>query len=103
MSKDWKKQTDTIEPLLDTILEYFPPVKIEEGNTQMLITSLDFSSFVGRIAIGRLQRGEVRPGMPIILAKRDGTQENHRIKDVFVIEGTKGIKFNNFRLVDILA
>lgn len=103
MSKDWKKQTDTIEPLLDTILEYFPPVKIEEGNTQMLITSLDFSSFVGRIAIGRLQRGEVRPGMPIILAKRDGTQEKHRIKDVFVYEGTERIKVDNVQPGDICA
>src|SRR5690554_7898488 len=69
----------------------------------MLITSLDFSSFVGRIAIGRLQRGEVRPGMPIILAKRDGTQEKHRIKDVFVYEGTERIKVDNVQPGDICA
>ncbi|RYM33789.1 translational GTPase TypA [Brumimicrobium glaciale] len=103
MSKDWKDQTDSIEPLLATILEYFPPVKIEEGNTQMLITSLDYSSFVGRIAIGRLQRGTMKPGMPIILAKRDGTHEKHRVKDVFVYVGTERIKVDSVQPGDICA
>src|SRR5690554_1353829 len=100
MSKDWKVQTDSIEPLLDTILEYFPPVKIEEGNTQMLITSLDFSSFVGRIAIGRLQRGTIKPGMPIVLSKGDGRQEKHRIKDVFVFAGTERVKVDSVQAGD---
>lgn len=103
MSKDWKDQTDSIEPLLASILEYFPPVKIEEGNTQMLITSLDYSSFVGRIAIGRLQRGTVKPGMSIILAKRDGTHEKHRVKDVFVYVGTERIKVESVQAGDICA
>src|SRR5690554_148439 len=103
MSKDWKVQTDSIEPLLATILEYFPPVKIEEGNTQMLITSLDYSSFVGRIAIGRLQRGIMKPGMPIILAKRDGTHEKHRVKDVFVYVGTERVKSESVQPGDICA
>src|SRR5690554_6241894 len=61
MSDDWKKPTDSINPLLDKILDYFEPTKVEEGNTQMLITSLDFSSYVGRIAIGRLNRGVIKP------------------------------------------
>jgi len=103
MSKDWKTPTDSIEPLLDTILEYFPPVKIEEGNTQMLITSLDYSSFVGRIAIGRLQRGTIKPGMPIILSKADGSQEKHRIKDVFVFAGTERVKVDSVQAGDICA
>ena len=71
-----------IVALLDTILEYFPPITIQEGNTQMLITSLDFSSFVGRIAIGRLERGELKEGMPISLVKRDGKIIKSRIKEL---------------------
>ena len=103
MSEDWQKPTTTITPLLDKILEYYPPITIEEGNTQMLITSLDFSSFVGRIAIGRLTRGVIKPNMPIVLAKADGTQQKHRIKDVFVFEGTKRIKVDSVQGGDICA
>ena len=103
MSKDWKEETDSIEPLLATILEYFPPVKIAEGNTQMLITSLDYSSFVGRIAIGRLQRGTIKPGMHIILSKSDGKQEKHKIKDVFVYVGTERVKAESVQAGDICA
>ncbi len=103
MSTDWKKPTDSIEPLLEEILNYFPPIKIEEGNTQMLITSLDFSSFVGRIGIGRLQRGELKPNMPILLAKSDGTLEKHRVKEVFVFQGTDRIKVEAVKAGDICA
>lgn len=103
MSDDWQKPTDTISPLLDLILDYFPPKKIEEGNTQMLITSLDFSSYVGRIAIGRLNRGEIRENMPVILAKRDGSQEKHRIKEVFVFEGLERKKVTEVQAGDICA
>lgn len=103
MSTDWRKPTDTIEPLLEEILNYFPPIKIEEGNTQMLITSLDFSSFVGRIGIGRLQRGELKPNMPILLAKSDGTLEKHRVKEVFVFQGTDRIKVDAVKAGDICA
>ena len=87
MSLYYKKPTDSITPLLYTILDYFPPRKIEEGNTQMLITSLDFSTFVGRIAVGRLHRGELKEGQNIVLAKRDGSQDKHKVKEVFVFEG----------------
>ncbi len=103
MSDDYKQQTDSILPLLDKILEYYPPKKIEEGNTQMLITSLDFSSFVGRIAIGRLTRGVIKANMPIILAKRDGTQQKHRIKDIFVFEGLERVKVESVQPGDICA
>lgn len=103
MSEDWKVKTDSITPLLDKILEYFPPIKIAEGNTQMLITSLDYSSFVGRIAIGRLTRGELKTNMPIILAKRDGTLEKHRIKDIFIFVGLERLKVDSVQAGDICA
>ncbi|MEJ6583669.1 MAG: translational GTPase TypA [Crocinitomicaceae bacterium] len=103
MSDDWKDQTDSITPLLDKILEYYPPITIPDGNTQMLITSLDFSSFVGRIAIGRLTRGEMKPNMPIILAKADGTLQKHRTKDIFTFEGTDRIKVDSVQPGDICA
>ena len=103
MSDDYKQPTDSILPLLDKILEYYPPKTIEEGNTQMLITSLDFSSFVGRIAIGRLTRGVLKSNMPVILAKRDGTQQKHRIKDIFVFEGLERVKVDVVQPGDICA
>jgi GTP-binding protein len=103
MSTDWKQPTTTIAPLLDQILDYFPPRKIEEGNTQMLITSLDFSTYVGRIAIGRLSRGEIKENQQIILAKRDGTHEKHRIKEVFVFDGLERRKVTSVQAGDICA
>ena len=103
MSTDWKQQTDSITPLLDQILAYFPPKSIEEGNTQMLITSLDFSSYVGRIAIGRLTRGVIKENQPIILSKSDGRQEKHRIKEVFVFEGIERAKVTEVQPGDLCA
>ena len=103
MSIDWKQPTDSITPLLDQILTYFPPKKIEEGNTQMLITSLDFSSYVGRIAIGRLTRGVLKENQPIILTKSDGRQEKHRIKEVFVFEGIERAKVTEVQPGDLGA
>ena len=103
MSTDWKTPSGSITPLLDEVLSYFPPKKIAEGNTQMLITSLDFSSYVGRIAIGRLTRGELKENMPIILSKRDGSQERHRIKELFIFEGIQRIKVSSVTPGDICA
>ncbi|MFM7474109.1 MAG: translational GTPase TypA [Crocinitomicaceae bacterium] len=103
MSEDWKQPTDSISPLLDRILDYFPPRKIEEGNTQMLITSLDYSSYVGRIAIGRLTRGEINENQPIIISKSDGKQEKHRIKEVFVFDGIERKKVSSVQAGDICA
>lgn len=103
MSTDWKQPKTDISALLDTILDYFPPKTIEEGNTQMLITSLDYSSYVGRIAVGRLTRGTLKENQPIILVKADGTQEKHRIKDVFVFEGIERRKVAEVQPGDICA
>ena len=103
MSDDWKVQTDSITPLLDKIIDYFKPKEIQEGNTQMLITSLDYSSFVGRIAVGRLLRGVIKENMPIQLAKRDGSMEKHRIKEVYVFEGLERKKVDLVQPGDICA
>jgi GTP-binding protein len=103
MSTDWKTPSGSIAPLLDEVLKYFPPKKIEEGNTQMLITSLDFSSYVGRIAIGRLTRGILKENMPIVLKKRDGSSERHRVKELFIFEGIQRIKVTSVTPGDICA
>ncbi len=103
MSVDYKQPTTSITPLLDQILEYFPPKKIDEGNTQLLITSLDYSTFVGRIAIGRLNRGELKVNQPIVLSKRDGTLEKHRVKELFVFEGLNRVKVDSVQAGDICA
>jgi GTP-binding protein len=103
MSTDWRNPSSTIMPLLDQILDYFPPRKIEEGTTQMLVTSLDFSTYVGRIAIGRLSRGEIKENQQVVLVKRDGVQEKHRIKEVFVFEGLERKKVSSVQAGDICA
>lgn len=103
MSTDWKQPTTDITPLLDTILEHIQPRKIEEGNTQMLITSLDFSSFIGRIAIGRLNRGTLKENQPILLGKRDGSLVKSKIKELFVFEGFGRLKVTEVQAGDICA
>ena len=103
MSDDWKNRTETIEPLLDMVVEHIPSPKIEEGTTQMLITSLDFSSFTGRIAIGRLQRGMLKSGMNISLVKRDGRIVKSKIKELFVFEGLGRKKVDEVQAGDICA
>lgn len=87
MSHDWKKPTSDITPLLDDIIRYIPAPQTEEGTTQMLITSLDYSSHVGRIAIGRLRRGQLSANQPVSLVKKDGTVQKHRIKQLFTFDG----------------
>ncbi|MEZ4809385.1 MAG: translational GTPase TypA [Allomuricauda sp.] len=103
MSEDWKKPTDNIEPLLDMVLEHVPEFKPQQGSTQMLITSLDFSSFTGRIAIGRLQRGILKEGQPISLVKRDGRIVKSRIKELYTFEGLGRIKVQEVNAGDICA
>ncbi|CDF80239.1 GTP-binding protein TypA/BipA [Formosa agariphila KMM 3901] len=103
MSDDWKNQTENIEPLLDMVIEHIPAPKIPEGNTQMLITSLDFSSFTGRIAIGRLTRGELKVGQQISLIKRDGSVVKNRIKELHIFEGLGRIKVDEVQTGDICA
>ena len=87
MSTDYDKPTDNILPLLDAIIEYIPEPATLEGPAQMLVTSLDFSKYVGRIAIGRVHRGTVREGMDIALCRRDGSISRQRIKELHTFEG----------------
>ena len=87
MSEDWNKQTENVEPLLDMVLEHVPSPKVEEGTPQMLITSLDFSSYTGRIAIGRLQRGTLKSNMQVSLVNREGGVSKARIKELNLFDG----------------
>ncbi|WP_178983749.1 translational GTPase TypA [Winogradskyella helgolandensis] len=103
MSDDWRNETKNVEPLLDMVIEHVPTPVFEEGTTQMLITSLDFSSFTGRIAIGRVQRGNIVEGQQIALVKRDGTITKSRIKEVFIFEGLGRKKVESVQTGDICA
>lgn len=103
MSDDWKNQTENIEPLLDMVLENVPAPKVSEGTPQMLITSLDFSSFTGRIAIGRLQRGVLKEGMNVSLVKRDGKIIKTKIKELHTFEGLGRKKVTEVIAGDICA
>ena len=87
MGPDWKNPTEDITYLLDTIIDFFPEAPRQEGTLQMQITSLDFSSFVGRIAVGRVHRGSIKENMPVSLVKRDGSIVKSRIKELFIFEG----------------
>lgn len=87
MSLDPKERTDSVEPLLDAIVRHVPAPKVTEGNTQLLITSIDYSPYVGRIAIGKLHRGQLRASDTIVLAQRDGSLKRSQIKDLLVFEG----------------
>lgn len=87
MSEDWKKPTDNIEYLLDLIIKDIPAPKQIEGTPQMLITSLDYSSYTGRIAVGRVHRGTLKDGQNITICHRDGTQERTKIKELHTFEG----------------
>ncbi len=87
MSTDVNKPTDNILPLLDTIVEAIPGPEDNPGETQMLITSLDYSKYVGRIAIGRVHRGEIREGQEIALCRKDGSISKQRIKELHTFEG----------------
>jgi len=103
MGEDWKKPTDSIEPLLDMVIEHVPEFKPQEGSTQMLITSLDYSSFTGRIAIGRLQRGTLREGQQVSLVKRDGSVVKSRIKELYTFEGLGRLRVEEVKAGDICA
>ncbi|MDW5288850.1 translational GTPase TypA [Formosa sp. PL04] len=103
MSDDWRNETDNIEPLLDMVIAHIPAPTITEGTTQMLITSLDFSSFTGRIAIGRLTRGELKVGQNISLVRRDGSVVKNKIKELHVFEGVGRLKVDEVQTGDICA
>ncbi|MDE7111523.1 MAG: translational GTPase TypA [Muribaculaceae bacterium] len=103
MSTDWQKPTDNILPLLDAIIEYIPEPKTHEGPSQMLITSLDFSSYVGRIAVGRVHRGTFREGQDVVLLKKDGSSVKQRIKELHTFEGMGRKKVSEVSSGDICA
>ena len=104
MSKDWKQQTSDITPLLDAIIEEIPAPQVVEGTPQLLITSLEYSSYVGRIAVGKLSRGTLKNGMFCTLAKRDGeTMVKSRIKDLMVFQGLSKVKVDEVQCGEICA
>lgn len=103
MSEDWQKPTTDITALLDAIIKYIPEPQVLEGPSQMLITSLDYSKYVGRIAVGRVHRGELCEGQDIILCKRDGSQVKSKIKEIDVFEGLGCTKVQSVKSGDICA
>ena len=103
MGEDWKTPTGTITPLLDAIVKYIPAPHQLDGTPQMLITSLDYSSYTGRIAVGRVHRGTLCEGMNITLAKRDGTMVKSKIKEVHTFEGLGRKKVESVSSGDICA
>jgi GTP-binding protein len=103
MSEDWRNQTDNVEPLLDMVLKHVPDPKAEEGTPQMLITSLDFSAYTGRIAIGRLQRGTLTANMAVSLVNREGTVTKARIKELNLFDGLGRKEVQEVKAGDICA
>lgn len=103
MSDDWQKPTEDISPLLDAIVKYIPAPEVLEGTPQMLITSLDYSKYVGRIAVGRIHRGELRENMDVALCKRDGSVIKTRIKEINTFEGLGRVKAQSVQCGDICA
>ena len=103
MDTDWKTPTDNLTALLDAIIEHIPAPKQLEGTPQMLITSLDYSSYTGRIAVGRVHRGTLKEGMNITLAKRDGSMVKSKIKEVHTFEGLGRKKTDAVSSGDICA
>lgn len=103
MSTDWKQPTDSMEPLLEMVIDHVPAAEEKEGTLQMLITSLDYSSFTGRIAIGRLHRGVLREGMNISLIKREGGVVKSKIKELYTFEGLGRMKVTEVKAGDICA
>ena len=103
MGEDWKNPTDSIGPLLDTILDQVPSPVIKEGNTQMLITSLDYSPYTGRVAIGRLNRGVLKSNMNVCLIDREGKIIKSKIKELNVFDGLARKKVDHVEAGDICA
>lgn len=103
MSHDWREQTDNITPLLDSILEHIPPPTVSEGTPQLLITSLDFSKYIGRIAVGRLQRGSLKSGQPVSVVKKDGSIQKSRIKNLYLFSGFERAEVDHVEAGEICA
>src|SRR5437762_10865284 len=103
MGADWKTPADGITYLLDTILDKIPEAPRREGTLQLQITTLDYSSFIGRIAIGRVYRGTIKENMPVSVVKRDGSIVKSRIKELFVFDGLGKVKVSEVAAGDICA
>ncbi|KGE84933.1 MAG: translational GTPase TypA [Phaeodactylibacter xiamenensis] len=103
MSNDWRDKTDNITPLLDAILEHIPPPSVSEGTPQLLITSLDYSKYIGRIAVGRLQRGSLKSGQPVSMVKKDGIVQKSRIKNLYVFDGFERVEVELVEAGEICA
>jgi GTP-binding protein len=103
MSDDWKVPTDSITPLLDAIIKHIPASPVNEGTAQMQITSLDYNSFVGRIAIGRIARGTLKEGQQVSLCKADGSIKKMKIKEIQVFEGLGRVKVETVSSGEICA
>jgi len=104
MSTDWKQPTEDITPLLEGIIKYIPAPTVAEGTPQMLVTSLEYSSYIGRVAIGRIHRGELKTGQQVAMVKRDGkTITKSRIKDLYVFEGFEKLKVESVSSGEICA
>lgn len=103
MSNDWRTTTNNINAVLDAIIEHIPAPEQIEGDAQMLVTSLDYSSYVGRIAIGRVHRGQLREGMEIGLCKKDGSVVRQKIKELHIFEGMGRKRVDSVNSGDICA
>ena len=103
MSKDWKQPTQDITALLDTILEEIPAPEMREGTPQILVSSLEYSPYVGRIAVGRITRGILKTGMPVSLCKRYNIVEKSKIKQLMVFEGLGKANVDEVQCGDICA
>lgn len=103
MSHDWKKPSEDINTLLDDIIKYIPEPIVSQGTPQMLVTSLDFSNYIGRIAVGRLSRGKLVANQPVSLVKKDGTVQKHRIKQLFLFDGLAKVEVPEVEAGDICA
>ncbi|MEM7573037.1 MAG: translational GTPase TypA [Bacteroidota bacterium] len=103
MSDDWKNETDSIAPLLDAIIEHVPAPVIPEGNTQLLVTSIEFSKYIGRMAIGKLSRGGLKTGDNVTLISRDGTEKRNRVRSLYIYEGFSRTEVQEVQPGDICA
>ena len=103
MSTDWREPSTDITVLLDAIIEHIPAPKVQEGTPQLLITSLDYSNYIGRIAIGRLQRGKLRNGQQVSLVKKDGSIQKSKIRNLFVFDGFNRLETEEVNAGEICA
>jgi GTP-binding protein len=103
MDLDYKKPTDNILPLLDSVIEHIPAPDVKQGSTQLLITSLDYSTFIGRIAVGRLQRGGLKQGQQVALISREGEVKKSKIKELYVFEGLGKAKVDEVSAGELCA